>query len=91
MQLVISPVAGVVDMPAYVSPASGKRITTRQERKADMKATNSREWEGMEVEKKEAARRTKEADAKFDRKLEETARKTYHELPLAQRRELETL
>lgn len=90
MFIVICPAQVQVDFPAYVSPASGRRITTRAERRADLKATNSRPWEGLEVEKKEAARRKAEAEAKLDRKVEETARTLYHQLPPSQRKALET-
>ena len=41
----------------YVSPASGKYITSNRERERDMAETKCRPWEGMEQEKKEASRR----------------------------------
>lgn len=61
---------GIVDIPAYVSPTSGKWINSRRERTEDMKRTNSRPWEGMEQEKKEAERQKAYKEADDDKKLE---------------------
>lgn len=91
MKLLILPTQVYVDMPAYVSPASGRRITTRTERQRDLKETGSRPWEGLEQEKKEAARARAEKEKKLDAKIEDTIRREYHQLPPAKRRELEQL
>lgn len=90
MRLCIMPTQIQAEIQGYVSPASGNWIDSRAARRADLRATNSRPWEGIESEKREAARRKKEAEAKFDRKIEDTARKLYHQLPADQRRALES-
>lgn len=60
------------DIPAYTSPVTGRWINSRKQRMEDLKRTNSRPWEGMEQEKKEAARRSAYNEAKNDAKLTET-------------------
>ena len=72
---------GQVDIPAYVSPVSGKWINSRRERVEDLKRTNSRPWEGMEQEQKEAARRAKYEEEKQDKKLEAAIEQTIKALP----------
>ena len=61
---------GQVDIPAYVSPVSGKWINSRRERTEDLKRTDSRPWEGLEQEKKEAARRQAYEEEKQDKAIE---------------------
>ena len=41
---------------AFESPATGKMITSKAERKEDMKVSGCRDWEGMKDEKAESAR-----------------------------------
>lgn len=90
MGIVISAPQVQGEIAAYVSPASGRLITSRAERRADLAATGSRPWEGYQSEAREAARRRAEADAKLDKALEEGARKAFHELPRDKRRILES-
>ena len=71
---------GVVDIPAYVSPVTGKWINSRRERMEDLKRTDSRPWEGLEQEQKEAARRSKYDEEKQDKKLEESVVKAWQTL-----------
>lgn len=61
---------GQVDIPAYVSPVSGKWINSRRERTEDLKRTNSRPWEGMEQEQKESDRQKAYQEAKEDAAIE---------------------
>ena len=61
---------GQVDIPAYVSPVSGKWVNSRRERTGDLKRTDSRPWEGLEQEKKEAARQQAYREAAEDKALE---------------------
>lgn len=89
MFIVLCPTFVQADIAPYQSPASGKWITSRRERRDDLARTNSRPWEGMESERKEATKRKKEAEAKADAKLEHAIRKSYHELPPSKRRVLE--
>lgn len=72
---------GIVDIPAYESPASGKWITSRAERREDFKRTGTRPWEGKEQEQKEAARQKAYDEAKADAALDHTVRKAWQELP----------
>ena len=90
MGLVICPSAVQADLPGYVSPTTGKWIEGRAARRDDLKRSNSRPWEGFDVERKESQRRLREAESRADAKLEAQVRKAYHELPPAKRRALET-
>lgn len=62
---------------AYVSPATGKYITSKSERRTDFKASGCREWEGMASERKASAESKKQEEARQDKVLDETARKTW--------------
>lgn len=79
----------IPDTPGYVSPASGLWVEGRRARREDMKRTNSRPFEGVEQEKKEAARRLRYAEERSDRKLDDSVRRAYHQLSPAQRAVLE--
>lgn len=70
-----------IDFPAYESPASGKMITSRNERREDMARTGSRPWEGMESEKRQAARNKAEEESKQDAVLDHTVRTAWAALP----------
>lgn len=82
---------GVVDIPAYVSPVTGKWINSRRERNEDLKATNSRPWEGMAEEKKEADRQRAYKEAEQDAKLEKCIENTLADMPVAAKEELGVL
>ena len=84
-KVILSPVMAQIDFPAYESPASGKMITSRNERREDMKRTGSRPWEGKESELKEAARQKAYEDAKDDAKLDHTVRTAWAALPPAKK------
>lgn len=90
MGIVIS-VAGVqADLPGYQSPTTGRWIEGRAARREDLKRSGARPWEGLDQEKKEAQKRLAERESKSDAKLEKVIRETYHALPPAKRRALET-
>lgn len=72
---------GIVDIPAYESPATGKWITSRAERREDFKRSGCREWEGLEAEKKEAERQRKYEEEKQEAALDATVRKAWAQLP----------
>lgn len=72
---------GQVDIPAYVSPVSGKWINSRRERTEDLKRANCRPWEGMEQETKEAKRRAAYDEQKQDQKLEACIADTIKQMP----------
>lgn len=71
---------GVMDFQPwqpYESPASGKWITSKAERREDFKQTKTREWAGMDDERKEAAQQKAYKDAEEDAKLDATVRKAW--------------
>ena len=63
---------GVVDIPAYQSPVSGRWINSRRERNEDLKRNDCRPWEGKEQETKEAARRAAYDEQKQDVAIEKS-------------------
>jgi putative FmdB family regulatory protein len=70
MDKLISRPMVVTDLPGYQSPVTGKWIEGKKARTEDLKRTGSRPWEGMDVEKREAAKARNEADAKLDAVME---------------------
>lgn len=79
----------IPDLPDYVSPVSGKLVSGRRQRREDLLRTNSRPWEGMASESREAQRRVAYAEQASERRLDEGVRKIYHQMPLAHRRAIE--
>lgn len=73
---------------AYESPASGKMITSRKERREDMARTNSRPWEGLAVEKQEAARQRAYQEQRSDARLHEAVARSFYQMDPKKRREL---
>ena len=69
----------------YESPSSGKLITSKAERNADFKATNSRPWEGIEQEEKEVARNKAYEDDKMDKKVDSSVRQAWANLSPAKK------
>lgn len=80
-KVILTAPMGIVDIPAYESPASGKWITSRAERREDFKRTGTREYEGIESERKEAERQRKYEEDRQDKALEHTVRKAWADLP----------
>lgn len=85
MDLRISPVRGFVKFPAaggqeYISPASGKVISTERGRREDLKRTGCRPYEGFAQESKEAAKVRAAREVKSDVKLHENVSRAYYEL-----------
>jgi hypothetical protein len=74
------------DLPDYVSPVTGKVISGRAQRREDLRRTDSRPWEGMEQEKKEAARQQQYVEQRSEQRLDEAAWRAYRELPVEKRR-----
>lgn len=85
MYIVICPSYVQDDIPAYLSPTTGRVIGSRTARRDDLKRSRSRPYEGYEQESKEAARQRSYADAKFDKTLTDTAHKVWHEMPPSKR------
>lgn len=69
------------DLPGYESPVSGKWVEGRKARREDLKRTGCRAWEGMDQEKKEAARVREYSDQQFDRKLESHVGEVWRNAP----------
>jgi hypothetical protein len=80
---------GLVDIPAYVSPVSGRLINSRADRREDFKRTDCRPWEGMEQETKAAQERAKDEEKKADAKLEEAVVSAWHQIAPEKRKALE--
>jgi hypothetical protein len=71
----------ISDIQPYESPATGKMITSRSERREDFKVSGCREWEGMACEQKEASKRKRETEQKQDAALEHEVRTVYSQMP----------
>ena len=86
---IFTPSLGVkVDFPAdaaYVSPASGKVIASTSERKRDFAETGTRPWEGMDNERKEAARRKENESDRQDAELTKAVEETWRNAPESQK------
>ena len=80
-KVILNAPVGRVENIFYTSPIDGRPITTKQERIEDLKRNNSRPWEGMEQERKEAQRRAAYEEQKQDAKLEKAIEQTIKELP----------
>lgn len=76
------------DLPDYESPIDGHIVSGRVARREDLKRNGCRPWEGMESEKKEAARRVDYHEQEQDRRLIEQANRALNELPAHVRRVL---
>lgn len=79
------------DLPGYTSPVTGLWVEGRRQRREDLKRTGSRPWEGLDQEKKEAARHTRYADAKLDASLTKTASEAFYQMSPTKRRILERM
>lgn len=70
---------------AFESPSTGRVISSKKERDADMKSSGCREWEGLAVEKQEAARIKQYEEEKADKQLENTIKESIRKLPEKER------
>jgi hypothetical protein len=84
-KVILRPAAVHGDLPAYQSPIDGKLVHGRKQRLEDMKRNGCRPWEGLDQEKKEAAKQEKYADQKLDASLTKTAAETFYQLPPSKR------
>ncbi len=72
----VRPPTLILDMQpwdAFRSPSTGKMITSKAQRREDMKASGCRDWEGMKDEKAHAASCKKYEEVEQDKKLEAAA------------------
>lgn len=79
----------IPDTPDYVSPVTGLVVSGRRQRRNDLARTNSRPWEGMGQEMSEASRQRAYAEQRADKRLDESVRRTYHQMSPEKRRILE--
>ena len=80
-KVILNAPVGRVETIFYTSPIDGRPITTKQAREEDLRRNNCRPWEGLEQEKKEAARRAEYEEQKQDAKIEKAIEQTIKELP----------
>lgn len=73
------------DLPSYTSPVDGRWIDGRRQRHEDLKRNGCRPWEGLESEKKEAAKHEKYAADKLDASLTKAASEAFYQLPKSKR------
>lgn len=75
----------VPDLPGYLSEGTGLWVEGRAQRREDLKRSGCRPWEGLEQEKKEAARQQGYAEQKLDASLTRTASEAFYQLPPSKR------
>jgi len=73
---------------AYESPASGRVITSKAQRREDMKRTNTRQYEGREQEEKEVKRQHAYQESALDSKMTDTIGNRLRDLSPSQRAKL---
>lgn len=89
-KVILTAPTGIVDIPAYVSPTTGKLIDSRSKRREDLKASGCREWEGIDQEKKVAQERVARDEKQADAAIESAAVAAWNSLPSEKRRVLES-
>ena len=72
--------ADIAPWDAFVSPATGKTISSYAQRREDMKASGCRDYEGRKSEAENAARLKGYDDAKLDAQLDTTVRQAWANL-----------
>ena len=72
--------ADIAPWDAFVSPATGKTISSYAQRREDMKASGCRDWEGRKDEEHNAARQKGYDEAELDAKLDATVRTAWANL-----------
>ncbi len=73
------------DLPSYQSPVTGIWVDGRKARREDLKRTGSRPYEGLDQEKKEAARYQRYQDQKLDAQLTKSVSEAFYQLPPSKR------
>ena len=72
--------ADIAPWDAFVSPATGKTISSYAQRREDMKASGCRDWAGRKDEDNNAARQKGYDEAELDAKLDVTVRTAWANL-----------
>lgn len=81
MQLKISAVRGYVENIEYQSPIDNRPITSKRARREDLERNGCREWEGLDQERKHAARCKAEEEKQFDAQVDNWVNESYRNLP----------
>jgi hypothetical protein len=74
------------DLPGYESPITGQWIEGRKARREDLRRHNCRPWEGLDQEKREAAKVQAERERGLDQLAEKIAHRGWAEAPERVRR-----
>lgn len=74
------------DLPAYISPVTGREIRGRREREEDLKRSGCRPYE--EGERAYFAKKRADADKAFDRAVDETVEREFEALPARKKEQL---
>lgn len=74
------------DLPGYESPVTGQWVEGRRARREDLLRSGCRPWEGLEQEKKEAAKVRADWDRKTDQLAEKIAHRAWAEAPESARK-----
>ena len=82
----IMPTAVQVDIPAYISPGTGKLVSSRAQRREDLKASGCVEYEPSMREYQE--KRLAAEDAALDKKVEEHVEQEILSMPTVKRERL---
>lgn len=75
----------IPDLPGYQSPVTGLWVEGRVQRREDMKRTGSRPWEGLDQEKKEAARQQQYVEQRNEATLDRVAHEVFYQMPPSKR------
>lgn len=75
----------------YKSPIDDRIISGKRARQDDLRRSGSRPWEGLESERREAARQEQYREQAADASLERAAAETLHQLPPSKRDVLKEL
>lgn len=73
------------DIPSYTSPIDGKWIDGRRQRQEDLKRAGCRPWEGLDAERKEAAKQEKYIEEKRDAALTKSVSEAFYQLAPSKR------
>lgn len=88
-KVILSAPRGFVENIAYQSPVDGRPILSKRAREEDLRRHGCREWEGLEQEKKYAARAKADIEWADEAKIEKWVGEAYHALPPDKKQVLE--
>jgi putative FmdB family regulatory protein len=77
---IVSAVRGFGDFEAYQSPVDGREVRGRNARREDLKRNGCREYEGTDVELREAQKIRAARDKQIEARLDDEINKTIGEL-----------